>query len=51
MILPTQKKWVLFNLDSKFSYKDKTNDDLTTVTSIFKKVNEIWKIQWMQRTS
>ena len=27
------------------------NDDLPTVTSIFKKIDGIWKIHWMQRSS
>ena len=33
-----------FTLSSKFTYKGKANDDLPTVTSIFKKVNNFWKI-------
>ena len=41
----------IFTLGSKFTYKGKTNDDLPTVTSIFKKVNNIWKIHWMQRST
>ena len=41
----------IFTLGSKFSYKGMPNDDLPTVTSIFKKVNGIWKIHWMQRSS
>ena len=41
----------IFTLGSKFSYKGKPNDDLPTVTSIFKKVNKIWKIHWMQRST
>ena len=40
-----------FTLGSKFIYKGTPNDDLPTVTSIFKKVNNIWKIHWMQRSS
>ena len=42
--------WI-FTLSSKFTYKGKPNDDLPTVTSIFKKVNNIWKIHWMQRST
>ena len=41
----------IFTLGSKFSYKGIPNDDLPTVTSIFKKVNNIWKIYWMQRST
>ena len=41
----------IFTLDSKFSYKGTLNDDLPTVTSIFKKVGNAWKIHWMQRSS
>jgi len=38
----------IFTLGSKFTYKGTLNDDLPTVTSIFKKVNNVWKIPWMQ---
>ena len=38
----------IFTLGSKFTYKGKPNYDLPTITSIFKKVNNIWKIHWMQ---
>ena len=41
----------IFTFGSKFSYKGKPNDDLPTVTSIFKKVDNIWKIHWMQRST
>ena len=41
----------IFTLGSKFSYKGNPNDDLPTVTSIFKKVDNIWKIHWMQRST
>ena len=41
----------VFTLDSKFIYKGTHNDDLTTVTSIFKKLDSVWKISWMQRSS
>ena len=41
----------IFTLGSKFSYKGKPNDDLPTVTSIFKKVGDVWKIHWMQRST
>ena len=41
----------IFTLGSKFSYKGTPNDDLPTVTSIFKKENNVWKIHWMQRST
>ncbi len=41
----------IFTLGSKFTYKGTPNDDLPTVTSIFKKTNGTWKIAWMQRSS
>ena len=41
----------VFKLGAKFSYKVTPNDDLPTVTSIFKKINGIWKIHWMQRST
>ena len=41
----------IFTFGSKFTYKGTPNDDLPTVTSIFKKVNNIWKIHWMQRST
>ena len=41
----------IFTLGSKFTYKGTLNDDLPTVTSIFKKVNNVWKIYWMQRST
>ncbi len=41
----------IFTLGSKFTYKGTPNDDLPTVTSIFKKVNNNWKIHWMQRST
>ena len=31
--------------------KGTPNDDLPTVTSIFKKVGDVWKIHWMQRST
>tara|TARA_A100001388_G_scaffold141927_1_gene105262 strand:+ start:1361 stop:1750 length:390 start_codon:yes stop_codon:yes gene_type:complete len=42
---------VVFSLGSKFTYKGTPNDDLPTITSIFKKINGIWKIHWMQRST
>ena len=41
----------IFTLGSKFTYKGTPNDDLPTVTSIFKKVDNVWKIDWMQRST
>ena len=41
----------IFTLGSKFTYKGAPNDDLPTVTSIFKKVDNYWKICWMQRST
>tara|TARA_Y100001968_G_scaffold277953_1_gene273015 strand:- start:216 stop:608 length:393 start_codon:yes stop_codon:yes gene_type:complete len=41
----------VFTLGSKFTYKGTQNDDLPTVTSIFKKVDNQWKVAWMQRSS
>tara|TARA_B100000242_G_scaffold16434_1_gene10126 strand:- start:580 stop:966 length:387 start_codon:yes stop_codon:yes gene_type:complete len=41
----------IFTLGSEFIYKGTPNDDLPTVTSIFKKVNNVWKIHWMQRST
>ena len=41
----------IFTLGSKFTYEGTANDDLPTVTSILKKVNDVWKIHWMQRLS
>ena len=41
----------VFTLGSKFTYKGTKNDDLPTVTSIFKKIDEKWKVAWMQRSS
>ena len=41
----------IFTLGAKFTYKGTLNDDLPTVTSIFKKVGDVWKINWLQRSS
>ena len=41
----------VFTLFSKFTYKGTPNDDLPTITSIFKKIDNFWKIHWMQRSS
>ena len=41
----------IFTLGSKFTYKVTPHDDLPTVTSIFKKLDNDWKICWMQRSA
>ena len=41
----------VFTLGAKFTYKGILNDDLPTVTSIFKKVGDVWQIHWLQRSS
>ena len=41
----------IFTLGSKFTYKGTPNNDLPTVTSIFKKVDNVWKVHWMQRST
>ncbi len=49
--LSSEVAMCVFTLGAKFSYKGTPNDDLPTVTSIFKKINGIWKIHWMQRST
>ncbi len=41
----------VFTLRSSFIYKDIQNSDLATVTAILKKINNQWKLSWMQRSS
>ena len=41
----------IFTLSTKFTYKGTPNDDLPTITSIFKKMGNVWKIHWMQRST
>ena len=41
----------IFTLGSKFTYKRAPNDDLPTVSSIFKQVNNVWEIHYMQRST
>ncbi len=50
-LLSNNAAMCVFTLGAKFTYKGTLNDDLPTVTSIFKKVGEVWKIHWMQRSS
>ena len=39
-----------FTLKEAFSYKGDLNNDLSTYSLIFKKIDGIWKIAWMQRS-
>ena len=41
----------IFTLSSKFTYKGTHNDYFPTVTPIFKKVNNVRQIHWMQRST
>ena len=41
----------VFTLGSKFTFKGTQNDDVPTVTSILKKIDEKWKVSCMQRSS
>ena len=50
-LLVSNTAMCVFTLGSKFTYKGTQNDDLHTVTSIFKKIDEKWKVSWMQRSS
>ena len=40
-----------FTLKESFSYKGELNNDLSSYSMIFKKIDGIWKISWMQRSS
>ena len=40
-----------FTLKEVFSYKGEQNNDLSSYSMIFKKVDGTWKISWMQRSS
>ena len=40
-----------FTLKEAFSYKGEQNNDLSSYSMIFKKVDGTWKISWMQRSS
>ena len=50
-LLSSNAAMCVFTLGSKFTFKGTQNDDLPTVTSIFKKIDEKWKVAWMQRSS
>lgn len=39
-----------FTLKEVFSYKGDLNNDLSIYSLIFKKIDGIWKIVWMQRS-
>ncbi len=41
----------VFTLRTSFVYKDIQNNDLATVTSIIKKINDQWKFSWIHRSS
>ena len=41
----------IFTLGSKFTYQGKPNNDLPTVTYIFKKVAYVWKTYLIQRST
>ena len=49
--LSTDVAMCVFTLGAKFTYKGTLNNDLPTVTSIFKKFGDVWKIHWLQRSS
>ena len=40
-----------FTLKEVFNYKGDQNNDLSSYSMIFKKVDGTWKISWMQRSS
>jgi len=40
-----------FTLKEAFSYKGEQNNDLSSYSMIFKKVDGTWKISWMHRSS
>ena len=40
-----------FTLKEAFSYKGEQNNDLSSYSMIFKKVDVTWKISWMHRSS
>ena len=39
-----------FTLKEAFSYKGERNNDLSSYSLIFKKIDGTWKISWMQRS-
>ena len=51
--LETYSEWgyAAFTLREEFIYKGEENNDLSSYSMIFKKIDENWKISWMQRSS
>ena len=41
----------MITLKEEFSYKGEKNNDLSSYSMIFKKIDGTWKISWMQRSS
>ena len=41
----------VFTLRSSFVFKNIQNSDMSTVTAILKKINNLWKFSWMHRSS
>ena len=41
----------VFTLKEEFCYKGKQNNDFSSYSMIFKKIDLTWKICWMQRSS
>ena len=39
-----------FTLKEAFSYKGELNNDLSTYSLIFKKIDGTWRISWLQRS-
>ena len=50
--LETNSDWgfAAFTLKEAFRYKGDLNNDLSTYSLIFKKIDGTWKISWMQRS-
>ena len=51
--LEANSDWGLaaFTLKESFNYKGEKNNDLSSYSMIFKKIEGAWKISWMQRSS
>ncbi|MBI77844.1 MAG: elongation factor Tu [Rhodospirillaceae bacterium] len=43
--------FVVFTQTASFTYKNKPNEDVFTVTALLKKENEKWKFSWFHRSS
>ncbi len=50
-LLGSNASMCVFTLGSKFTYEGSQNDELPKVISIFKKIDENWKVAWIQRSS